>query len=115
MTTEDRKPFVIAAGLGVCLWLAVSFVSGKREAWDSGLYWSVAYPAAMIACAWLGYRFPAGAWRWPLTLFETQLLPMAVLSGEVGSLWILGVILLAVFALPGVLAAYLAAKFRMRK
>lgn len=40
---ESAKPaYAIAIVGGALLWLAATLVSGKREAWDSSLYWTVA-------------------------------------------------------------------------
>src|SRR3546814_7950403 len=59
----DRRAYAFAVGGGTLLWLAAMAASGKREAWDSGLYWIGAYPLAILLAAWLGYEFPRRAWR----------------------------------------------------
>jgi hypothetical protein len=104
-------PWLIAIFAGVMLWLVAGVLSGQREPWDADAYWKGAYPAAMFVCAALGYLWPIRAWRWPLALFEAQLLGMWLRSGEIGNLWPLGMMLLAVLALPGVAVALLAAQW----
>lgn len=104
-------PWLIAIVAGVTLWLVAGVLSGQREPWDADGYWKVAYPVAVVICAALGYLWPIRAWRWPLVLFEAQLLGMWLRSGEIGNLWPLGMMLLAVLALPGVAVALLAARW----
>lgn len=110
---KTRSPALataIAAAVGMLLWFGTCFATGKREAWDSGLYWGIAYPLALLVSAFLGYRHPHRPWRWPLLLFEAQCLAMLIRGGEMGSLWPLGVVLFAILALPGILVARLAAR-----
>ena len=112
MKLRDRcfAPILIAIAAGVTLWMLASVLTGKREPWDSSWYWAIAYPLAIGSSALLGYRYPDRPWRWAVVLFEAQFLAMWVRNGEVGSLWPLGMALFAVVALPGVLAANLAAR-----
>jgi len=115
-TTKQRTlgPLVVTATVGVVLWVIASVVTGKREPCDSPAYWVVVYPAAILACAFLGYVYPERPWRRALVLFEAQFLAMAVRNGELGNLWPLGMALFAVIALPGVLAATLSSRFAAR-
>src|SRR5579885_2636853 len=87
--------YYVAAAVGMAIWLGVCAVTGRKEAWDAGLYWSAAYPLALVVCAALGFFFPRSPWRWALTLFLAQFVAMLVRSREVGSLWPLGLMLLA--------------------
>ena len=103
-------PLTVAFVFGAALWLVASALSGVREAWDSSAYWAVAYPAAIVASALLGYFYPDRPWRWALVLFEAQALAMCIRNGELGNLLPLGLVLFAVIALPGVVAAKLAAR-----
>jgi hypothetical protein len=107
-----RLPYAIAAVTGIALWIAASVVSGRREAWDAPLYWSVAYPVALSACALLGYRWPQKPWRWALTLFLFQFVGMAIRNGELGGLWPLGLLLFAGLSLPGMVVGQGGAAFR---
>lgn len=102
----------IATVIGVALWFVSSLLTSKREPWDASVYWVLVYPLAVAACALLGYRYPERPWRWPLVLFEAQFIAMCVRNGELGNLWPLGMLLFAVVALPGIVAAKVAARFR---
>lgn len=111
MSNRSPAPAITAASVvGVALWFATSTLTGKREAWDASAYWVVAYPVALFACAVLGHRYPERPWRWALVLFEAQFLAMCVRNGELGGVWPLGIVLFAVIALPGMLAAKLGAR-----
>src|SRR3546814_18987087 len=74
----DRRAYAFAVGGGTLLWLAAMAASGKREAWDSGLYWIGAYPLAILPAAWLGYEFPRRAWRWGLAIMTARAATLAV-------------------------------------
>jgi hypothetical protein len=100
-----------AAVVGVALWFVSSLLTNKREPWDASVYWALAYPLAILTCALLGYRYPERPWRWSLVLFEAQFVAMCVRNGELGNLWPLGMLLFAVVALPGIVAAKVAARF----
>ncbi len=107
-------PLTIAAVAGMVLWIAASFISGKKEAWDANIYWTVAYPVAIVLSVVLALFYPKGAWRWPLALFVFQFVGMVVRSGELGSLWPLGLLLFVVLSVPGILAAKGATWLRAR-
>jgi hypothetical protein len=114
---EHRRPglpFLLAAVIGAALWWATAFISGRREPWDGAMYWALAYPLSILACAFLGHAYPERSWRWPLLLFEAQFVAGCVRNGEVGNLWPLGIVMFAILALPGVLAAALAARLKRR-
>ena len=108
------KPTAIAFVAGLLLMLAAAEVSGRREAWDSGVYWSVFYPLSVLACGLLGWLFPDRPWRWALALFLGQCIAMLLRNGELGSLFPLGVVLFGILSLPGVLVAKLGARMRGR-
>jgi hypothetical protein len=104
----DMKAYAAAFILGVLLWTLATIALGGREPWDSNVYWTMAYPAALILCGGLGALFPARPWRWPLVLMGAQL-PVMTVSGSDLGLWPLTLGLLAILSLPGMAAASLAA------
>lgn len=113
-TSRPTLPFALAGALGFLLWLVASIISGEREPWDASLYWAAAYPLALLACGVLGYYFPQRPWRYALVLFEAQFVAMCIRNGELGNLWPLGMALLAILALPGMLAAQVAARLSVQ-
>lgn len=102
--------YALAIAAGAAIWLFVSLVTGRREAWDAGIYWSVFYPLAIAVCGFLGHRFPERPWRWALALFFAQCLAMALRNGEIGNLFPLGLIMFGVLSLPAVAAAKFGAR-----
>jgi len=114
---REEKPamaYAIAIVGGAALWLATAAISGRREAWDSSLYWTVAYPLSIVVAGTLGYRFPEKPWRWALAVMLAQAVALAF-AGSDFSLLPLGLILFAVLALPAVVLARIMAKLRLRK
>ena len=107
-------PYAIAAIAGVALWIGASVISGKREAWDAAIYWTAAYPIAVVVSGLLGFLFPQRPWRWALALFLFQFVGMAIRNGELGGLWPLGLVMFAVLSIPGILLARLAAWLRAK-
>ena len=103
-------PYAIAIAAGAATWLVVSLVTGRREAWDAGIYWALFYPLAILFCGLLGKRFPERPWRWALALFFAQCLAMALRSGEIGNLFPLGLIVFGALSLPAVAAAKFGAR-----
>ena len=47
--------YATAALGGAVLWQLAAMLGGRREAWDSALYWTVAYPLGLVKAAMLGY------------------------------------------------------------
>lgn len=105
--------YAAAASGGVILWLGTAAISGRAEAWDSGLYWMAAYPLSIALAGGLGYFWPEKPWRWGLTVMLVQALTLAFAASSFGLLP-LGLMLFAVLALPAILVARRAAGFRLR-
>jgi hypothetical protein len=112
-TLSPKLASAIALIAGASLWIATTVASGRREAWDSSLYWTIAYPAAILVAAALGYLAPDRPWRWALMLMWAQALTLAVSSASFGLLP-LGLILFAVLAVPPFGAASALAALRKR-
>ncbi|MBI5242197.1 MAG: hypothetical protein HY922_00780 [Elusimicrobia bacterium] len=110
----QRLPYGLAAAAGAAVWLCIALLSGRREAWDSGLYWTCGMPVLMAASGWLGWKFPAHPWRWPLTAFAAQALVLFVMKPG-GNLLPLGLIAFLVLSLPCVLAAWIGSMIRGRR
>jgi hypothetical protein len=88
-------------------------VSGRREAWDSSLYWAAAYPLAIALAGVLGYLAVERPWRWGLVIMLAQAVTLAAASNSFGLLP-LGLVMFAVLAVPPMLVARLAAGVRTR-
>lgn len=93
---------------GAAIWIAIAAASGRREAWDSGLYFTLGIPALCLLGLVLGYLAPRNSWRWGVWPSVGQLLTMLATQG-VGNLLPLGVVVFAFLAVPGVVAARIGA------
>jgi hypothetical protein len=114
MNWTRAVPYAISAAAGATLWSVGSAVSDRREAWDSGTYWTIFYPAAIAVCALLGYFFPDRPWRWCMALFAAQFVTMALMAGEIGNLSPLGLIFFGILSLPAIGAAKVASGLKRR-
>ena len=88
-------------GVGAATWIAVAMFGGRREAWDSELYFA-ALPLIGLTAGVVSYFAPARFWRWAFFPFMAQALVMIAQSpggGSGASLLPLGLI---VFAILGV-------------
>ena len=95
---------VLSLAFGAAVWAAIVHVSGKREAWDSGVYFRVGLPVCYAVSGIFGYVEPHRSWRWGVFPFLGQFVWM-IASAGVGNLMPLGAVAMGVFALPGVLMA----------
>jgi len=96
---------------GVLLWSVATVSAGGREPWDTGEYWSIYLPIACGLSGLLGFVFPERTWRWAVAIMLAQM-PVMWLAHGIGSLWIPGILMLLVLALPGILIAALGALIR---
>lgn len=104
-------PYAIAVGAGVLLWVLATAASGRREAWDSALYWTLAYPLSVAVAGYLGYLHPDRPWRWGLAVILAQAAVLTLFTASRGLLP-LGLGLFAILALPAVGVAVAAARAR---
>jgi hypothetical protein len=105
----------VALSGGALLWLGTAAVSGRREAWDSPLYWSAAYPLCIALAALLAYFGPERPARWSFAVMLVQPVAMALGRGGDFGLLPLGLLLFAILALPPLVAAKVAASARARR
>ena len=105
--------YAIAIIGGMTLWFAATSLGGRREAWDSSIYWTLAYPISILIAGGLGYLAPDRPWRWGLTVMLAQALALAYIKSDF-SLLPLGMILFSVLALPPIGIAHLTGKLRKK-
>src|SRR5262245_24473396 len=97
----NRTTAIVSSVLtGVALELGVYALSGRREAWDSGQYWTIGLPLVAIAAFVIGFLAEDKAWRWTILIIPSQVATMMVRSGEIGSLFPLAVMLASILGLP---------------
>jgi hypothetical protein len=101
---------LVAIATGVALELAVQMAGGRREAWDSPIYWTVGIPAAAVVAAVIGYVASGKEWLSTALIVPSQVFTMMVRSGELGSLWPLAVALSAILSAPFIAAAFVTSR-----
>lgn len=108
---KDVWLYAAALVVGVVVWIVVSNATGKREAWDSDVYFSLGIPAVCLASFVLAMLEPRRSWRWGVLPLIGQFLTMLITQG-VGNLLPLGIIVFGVLSVPSVLTARLGAFVR---
>jgi hypothetical protein len=61
---KDHWLYGVAVVVGIIVWVVVSTVSHRREAWDSKWYWMAGVPVVCVVSAVLGLVEPSRPWRW---------------------------------------------------
>jgi hypothetical protein len=56
--------YLVAAVCGAAIWILVALASGRKEAWDSGLYFSMGIPAVCLMSMAFAFVEPNRSWRW---------------------------------------------------
>jgi len=109
-----RRPAVIAlcVATGFALEMGVYLASGRREAWDSPIFWTVGLPVAALAALLIGFAAQRPAWRWTVLIAPSQVLTMMLRSGEIGGLWPLTLVLSSILSAPFVAAAFIGSRLR---
>jgi hypothetical protein len=111
---RDHVLSAIALLIGIALWVAITKLSGRREAWDSDLYIWVGMTTACAASFVLGFIEPVRTWRWGLWPFVGQFVAMLAMAG-VGSLLPLGLVMFGILSIPAILTARLDAFVAMKR
>jgi hypothetical protein len=109
-----RAIIVLCVVAGVGLELVIHALSGRREAWDSGLYWTLGLPLVALLSGAIGLASERSDWLWTILIVPSQVTTMMVRSGEIGSLWPLTAALSSILSAPFVAAAFVGSKMRRR-
>jgi hypothetical protein len=112
--TRDHWLYLVAAACGAAIWIFVALVSGRKEAWDSGLYFSVGIPAVCLISMAFAFIEPDRSWRWGVLPLAGQFVWMLLSQGP-GTLLPLGVVAFGVFAVPAIVAARIGASMATRR
>ena len=111
---RDYGLLLAAAVGGAAVWAVIALASGRAEAWDSGLYFSLGMPAVCLMSMAFGYFEPSRSWRWGIAPFVGQFVWMLLSQGP-GNLLPLGMAVFAVLCLPAVLFARIGASIAIRR
>jgi hypothetical protein len=107
---KDHMLYVVSVFAGAAVWIAVSKIAGRQEAWDSGEYFFVGMPTLCALAGVLGYVEPKRIWRWAALPMAGQAVWL-LLSQGFGNLMPLGIIVFVFLALPLLLFARIGAAF----
>jgi len=110
---REHGLLLAAVAAGATIWILISVGTGRREAWDSGIYFTLGMPAACLLSFVLGVVEPVRSWRWGLAPFAGQFLSLLIMQG-VGNLLPLGVIVFAILSIPAVITARIGAALGTR-
>jgi hypothetical protein len=105
---RDHWLYLVAVGCGAAIWILIALASGRTEAWDSGLYFSVGIPAVCLLSMALALLAPHRSWRWGVSPMVGQFVWMLLSQGP-GNLLPLGVIVFAVLSVPPIITARIGA------
>jgi hypothetical protein len=97
---------------GVVGWFVLTWLSHRREAWDSASYFVTAMPLSIVLGAICGRLFGRASWRWPLAFAAGQFAGQLVLARGEMNLWPLTILVLLMLSVPCWIAALVAARFR---
>jgi hypothetical protein len=110
-----RTIILLTIATGVALELGIHALSGRREAWDSPLYWTVGLPAAGAVSLAIGFLSQRVDWLWAILIVPSQVLTMMIRGGEIGGLWPLTVILSSILSAPFVAVSFGGSRLRPKR
>jgi hypothetical protein len=108
--TKDYWFYGLAVVTGIVVWVVVSMVSGRREAWDSQLYFLIGIPVVCIMSAALGFVETNRPWRWGVAPLIGQFSWMLLTQGP-GNLLPLGLVVFGILSVPSIMTAWIGAFF----
>lgn len=105
--------FAVTAAVGAVGWLMLSAISGRTEAWDSGLYFTTLLPITALVVAIVSHRAPERAWRWAFVPFMAQA-AVSFIQNPSASLLPLGLLLFGFFGVLCLPAVWIGRALRRR-
>lgn len=93
--------------------MAITQLTGRREAWDSGLYFAWFLPSAALVVAALAFFAPERSWRWAFVPFGAQAV-VAFIQNPTANLLPLGLVIFAFYGALCLLPVGLGAGLRRR-
>jgi hypothetical protein len=113
MTLPARLAYATAAIVGAVGWLGISYLTHRREAWDSALYFSGFLPSVALVVAGLGFLAPERSWRWAFTPFGAQA-AVAFVQNPGANMLPLGLLVFAFYGALCIVPAWIGAVLRRR-
>lgn len=83
---------LLLAFCGLAVWLLITSLTGRREAWDSPYFWRCGVPAMLLLNAAAGFLEPERIKLKGLISVSLQPVAMTVKAGEIGSMFPFGLV-----------------------
>ncbi|HBA59795.1 MAG TPA: hypothetical protein DCZ92_03040 [Elusimicrobia bacterium] len=100
MNVKNKYAVSIMLSLGgLAVWVLITALTHKREAWDSGLFWSMGVPAILLMNAIAGFLEPERIVLKGIISVSLQPVAMTVKAGEIGSMFPMGLIVFVILGL----------------
>lgn len=100
---------------GMCVWFFISLQTGKKEAWDTDIFWSYGFFAMIFGNAVAGFLDPENIILKGLLSVSLMPVAMLIITGEIGSMFPMGLIVFAllglIYTLGGIFGARIKKKF----
>ena len=106
MSKAERWAYGMSAVTGGATWFYIASAGGRREAWDSDLYFSVGLPIIALVAAVLGFLLPHRAWRWAFVPFGAQAVA-AFVQNPTANLLPIGLIVFGFFGVGCLVPTYI--------
>lgn len=111
---DKYVPYVASALSGLLVCLAITLATGRKEAWDSAIYFSVGIPVMCSLIFAIAYLYPQRAWRWTLCMAVGQSLAIAS-GGSSLNLWPLSIVAMTVLSIPQFITGLVASRLAIAK
>ncbi len=116
MNIKNKYWISIALALcGLAVWVLITSLTNRREAWDSVFFWRFGVPAMLLMNAVAGFIEPERIMLKGLLSISLQPAAMMVKSGEIGSMFPFGLIVFMVlgllYSIGGVAGAFIKNNF----
>jgi len=111
--TREHKLYAVAIGTGLLVWISISLLNGKSEAWDTPAYFGLGIPVMCIVAGALAIKEPKRVWRWAFLPLVAQAVYMTLTQGF-GNMMPLGILVFFVLSVPLLIAAYVGVFIRKK-
>ena len=99
---DKKNKYFISFALALCgvaVWVLITSLTNRREAWDSAVFWRFGVPAMLAMNAAAGFIEPERIMLKGLASVSLQPVAMMAKSGEIGSMFPLGLVVFVVMGL----------------
>ena len=110
---HPKWAYTIGALAGAVGWVTISQLTNRREAWDSGLYFTWFLPSVALVVAALAFFAPDRAWRWAFVPFGAQA-AVAFVQNPTANLLPLGLLVFAFYGGLCLLPVWAGTRLRRR-